>query len=79
MVRKIFKAGNSVVLALPKEMLQALGLEEGAEVSVELDAGQGRIVIAPASALADGVDSAFAAQVASFIERYRPALEALAR
>jgi putative addiction module antidote len=79
MVRKIFKAGNSVVLALPKEMLEALHLEEGAEVSVELDAEQGKIVISPAPVLADGVDAAFAAQVAGFIERYRPALEALAR
>ena len=76
MIRKVFKTGNSIVVALPKEMLDALHLVEGGEVSVKLDADQRQIVIAPA---ADGVDVEFARQVADFIESYRPALEALAR
>jgi putative addiction module antidote len=79
MMRKIFRAGNSVVVSLPKEMLEALKLTEGEEVSVELDADGGRIVIAPAPADAEGVNAEFAAQVADFIEQYRPALEVLAR
>ena len=79
MMRKIFRTGNSMVVSLPKEMLVALKLAEGEEVSVELDAEAGRIVIASAPADAEGVDAAFAAQVADFIEQYRPALEALAR
>ncbi|HMN28237.1 MAG TPA: hypothetical protein PKE45_08785 [Caldilineaceae bacterium] len=79
MIRKIFRAGNSVVLALPKEMLETLHLDEGAEVSVELDAAHGQIVIAPVTAPINGVDPAFAAQVADFIDRYRPALKALAQ
>lgn len=79
MVRKIFRTGNSVVVSLPKEMLDALDLTEGEAVSVELDAEGGRIVIAPAPAEAEGVDAEFAAQVAEFIEEYRPALEALAQ
>ncbi len=79
MLRKVFKTGNSIVVALPKEMLDALNLAEGGEVSVELDTDHGQIVIAPSAPVVDGVDAEFARQVADFIESYRPALEALAR
>ena len=79
MIRKIFRTGNSTVVSLPKEMLDALKLAEGSEVSVELDTEQGHIIIAPSPTAAEGVDAAFAKQVADFIEQYRPALDALAR
>lgn len=81
MLRKIFKTGNSAVISLPKEALDYLHLNEGAEVTVELDRENRRIVIIPAElpiAVA-GVDEEFARQVAEFIDEYRPALEALAR
>jgi antitoxin component of MazEF toxin-antitoxin module len=68
-----------MVVSLPKQMLEALQLAEGEEVSVELDAENTRIVITPSTGDADGVDAQFAKQVADFIEQYRPALEALAR
>ncbi len=79
MIRKIFRTGNSMVVSLPKELLEALQLHEGEAVSVELDAAQGHIVIAPVLAEVDHVDAEFARQVAEFIDEYRPALEALAR
>jgi putative addiction module antidote len=79
MVRKLFKTGNSVVVALPRETLDALNLREGSEVSVQVDAERRHIVVVPAHQLTQGVDEAFARQVAEFIEQYRPALEALAR
>ena len=78
MNRKIFRTGNSMVVSLPKGMLDALNLSEGGEVSVELDKDQERIVIARSAVETDGVDTEFARQVAAFIDRYRPALEALA-
>ena len=53
--------------------------KKGGEVSVELDADHGQIVIAPSTPSADGVDVEFARQVADVIESYRHALEALAR
>jgi len=37
MVRKIFRLGNSLVVSLPKDILDMLGLDEGAEVSVEIE------------------------------------------
>jgi antitoxin MazE len=79
MTRRIFKTGNSLVVALPKDALDRLALSEGAEVSVDLDSDGRRIVIAPAQRRLPGVDETFARQVAEFIERYRPALEALAK
>jgi antitoxin component of MazEF toxin-antitoxin module len=81
MLRKVFRTGNSVVIALPKEALIYLGLEEGADVSVDLDREKRQIVIAPVAAplAGAGVDEDYARQVADFIEQYRPALEALAR
>ena len=47
MVRKIFKTGNSIVVSLPKNVLQQLGVAEGADVSVELDQENRQIVIRP--------------------------------
>ena len=79
MARKIFKTGNSMVVSLPRETLEFLGLKEGAEVSVELDKERGEIIIAPVSRALPGIDQEFARQVAEFMERYRPALEALAK
>jgi len=81
MLRKIFKTGNSSVISLPKETLDYLHLQEGAEVSVVLDREHRRIVIQPVqTALSEaGVDEAFARQVDAFINQYRPALEALAK
>ena len=78
MIRKIYKTGNSIVVSLPKEMLETLNLQEGGNVSVELDDEHQQILISPV-VTADGVDEAFAKQVADFIDEYRPALEALAK
>ena len=78
MVRKVFRTGNSTVISIPKDDLEYLGLAEGSDVSVELDRKRHQIIITPVETLATGVDEAFTRQVASFIEQYRPALEALA-
>ena len=80
MLRKIFKTGNSVVISLPKDALELLGLSEGSDVSIDLDRENKQIVISPVKEpLAEaGVDEEFAHQVAEFIDQYRPALIALA-
>ena len=78
MPRRIFKTGHSMVVSLPKDIVDSLGLTAGAEVSVELDREGHRIVITPLEAVLPGVDEVFARQVTEFIEQYRPALEALA-
>ncbi len=77
MLRKIFKTGNSMVVSLPREILEPLGVSDGSEVSVELE--DGKIVIRPMQQSVLGVDEEFARQLAEFIDEYRPALDALAK
>ena len=79
MVRKIFKSGNSIVVSIPKEMLDSLNMAEGAEVDVEFDELRKVITIAPTEIPVRNVDETFARQIDEFILQYRPALEALAR
>ena len=78
MLRKVFKTGNSTVVSIPREMLDNLGLDDGSDVSVELDMNTHQIIIRPAQRSLAGVNQDFARQLAEFIEEYRPALEALA-
>ena len=80
MLRKIFRTGNSIVVSIPKDILDKLDLSEGEDVSVELDSQQRQILISPIEKpLAVGVDETFARQVDEFIKEYRPALKALAK
>lgn len=79
MVRKIFKTGNSLVISLPKESIQSLGLQEGSEVEVAIDKDENTIIIRPVKQLLAEIDESFAQQLNDFIEQYRPALEALAK
>ena len=79
MLRKVFKTGNSTVVSIPREMLENLGIEDGSDVSVELDLKTHQIIIRPAQRSLAGINEEFARQLSEFIEEYRPALEALAR
>ena len=80
MQRQLFKTGNSTVISLPKELLDAIGLKNGENVSIELDKQNNRLVIsAVKKPMAAGVNEEFAKQVNAFIEKYRPALEELAK
>ncbi len=81
MLRRLFKTGNSIVISLPREVLDDLGIKDGATVNLELDREQRRVIISPVEkpyAIA-GVNEEFARQVEEFIEQYRPALEELAK
>ena len=79
MVRKIFRTGNSLVVSLPKQALESLGLGEGSEVNVTVLPAGGCIIIEPVSSQLAGIEVVFAQQINDFIEQYRPALEALAK
>lgn len=81
MLRRLFKTGNSVVISLPKNILESLGLANGETVWLELDREKHCIVITPSEKplAISGVDEDFARQVNEFIEQYRPALEELAK
>lgn len=81
MIRRLFKTGNSIVLSLPKEALDDLGLKDGESVNLELDREQRRVIITPVEKppVIRGVNEDFARQVDEFIKQYRPALEELAK
>jgi antitoxin MazE len=81
MIRRLFRTGNSIVLSLPKEVLDYLGIKDGERVNLELDREHQRVIITPVEkpiAIA-GVDEDFAHQVEEFIQQYRSALDELAR
>jgi putative addiction module antidote len=81
MIRRLFKTGNSIVLSLPKEVLDDLGIKDGENVNLELDREQRRVIITPVKKpiVIAGVNEDFARQVDEFIQQYRPALEELAK
>jgi antitoxin MazE len=80
MHRKVFKTGNSLVVSLPKDLLDSLGMQDGTDVSVELDRKNRQILIRPTELpLAGDLSQEFARQVNEFIDQYRPALEALSK
>jgi putative addiction module antidote len=81
MYRKVFRTGNSVVISLPREVLEALNLHVGVEIEMDLDRENRQVILKPAEVplAISGIDEKFAQQVADFIEQYRPALEELAR
>ena len=80
MSRKVFKTGNSTVVSLPKDVLDALQIQDGSQVDVFLDEPNQQFIIRPTEELPiAGVDVEFARQVSEFISLYRPALEELAK
>lgn len=75
MERTILETENGLVVELPNELLEAYDLRGGSRVRVILDAEHGGILIAPVESAVE----AFDALVNEAIEKYRPALEALAK
>ena len=80
MLRKVFRTGNSVVVSLPREVLEYLNIKEGTDVELNLDRENRQVILKPVEMplTIPGVDKDFALQVAEFIDQYRSALEKLA-
>jgi antitoxin component of MazEF toxin-antitoxin module len=77
MIRSVFKSGNSLVVALPGQLLDELQLREGSEVEVTLATNGASIDIAPVER--SMITPEFARKVDEFIQAYRPALESLSQ
>lgn len=75
MIQKVIKVGDSAAVIIPKKSLKELGLRLGDEVSVEVDKKQRKVSIQPS---VKEVDRELLNWTRKFIERYRPALKALA-
>lgn len=76
MGRKIFRTGNSAVVSIPAEALEATGLELGDEVTITVDSERSRIILTPATL--PGVRPGFLDRVDRFIDQHESALKALA-
>jgi putative addiction module antidote len=79
MTRKIFRSGNSLAVTLPPDAMSKMGLSEGSEVDIDLDTERGVLLVTPSDRHLADIDPEFARHLAEFVERYRPALEALAK
>jgi putative addiction module antidote len=82
MLRRLFKTGNSVVLSLPREMLDGLSLADGDEVNLALDEDNGRRLIVTKvekATPATGVDADFSGHLEEFISEYRSELHELSK
>ena len=81
MKRKVFKSGKSMVISLPHEIMEYLGINAGDAVEFGFGEHEHQVVITPAGApmSVSSVDVNFARQISEFIEQYRPTLEVLAR
>jgi len=75
MIQKVLKVGSSAVVTLPKKSLKELGIKIGDEVIVDVDRKRQRVVVEPIQK----IDEELLRWTDAFIERYRPALEALAK
>lgn len=78
MTQKVLKVGTSAAVTIPKESLRMLGLKIGDTVDVLVSTSKKNVVITPTAALAHP-DKELLEWTDRFIERYRPALEALAK
>ena len=80
MLRRLFRSGNSLAVAIPQVMAEAVGLEVGADVVVEHDAEAGAILIWPRAAWEQkGLSGDYVRLVGAFVRDYGDALKALER
>ena len=75
MIQKVLKVGSSAAVTIPKKSLEELGLKIGDRVSVDIDKKHKVVTIKPAV----DIDKELLDWTKKFINRYRPALEALAK
>ena len=75
MTQKVLKVGSSAAVTIPKKSLEELGLKVGDKVAIEIDKKTKAVIIKPLVK----VDKELLDWTNRFIEKYRPALEALAK
>lgn len=76
-LQKAIKVGSSVAVVIPKKSLKALGIKPGAELSVDVDEKNQRVVVSHPTSLEDAAELREWSN--RFIKRYKKALDALAK
>ena len=75
MTQKVLKVGSSAAVTIPKEILKEFGLKIGDRVQIETDKKRRAVVLKPFIQ----VDQELIDWTNGFIQKYRKALEALAK
>ena len=75
MIQKVLRVGSSAAVTIPKKSLKELGLKIGDSVSLSIDATKQKMTLQRSTEIVDKETIAWARK---FVEKYRPALEALA-
>lgn len=78
LTQKLYKNGNSVAVAIPKEYLHDLSLKDGSQVVVK-KRGQELVVTPRAKSKAGGVDQKFTKMVDEFINEHEDVLSELSQ
>lgn len=75
MIQKLLSVGSSKAVTVPKNALKELGLEGAESVSVTIDAKNRQLIVEPVQE----VNGELVSWTRGFIDKYRPALEALSK
>lgn len=76
MTQKVLKVGSSAAVTIPKRSLEELGLKIGDQVNVNVDRKSRAFIV---KARKVKIDRELVGWTKNFIEKYRLALEALAK
>lgn len=75
MIQKILKVGSSIGITIPKKTAEELGFFAGDSVEFKVNKERRQLILEPIAS----VDLELVAWSKKFIEKYRPALEALSK
>ncbi len=79
MAQKVIQIGSSIGVTIPKDMAEAMKIHVGDAVEVKVNEGEGSLSVVPSAQKRKAlVDRELVDWIEDAIERYRPALEALA-
>lgn len=83
MLQKIVQVGNSAAVIIPKSLLEEIGLDVGDRIVIKTVRKPLKVEIVPERkdllSRGSGITKSFARSVDQFIQKYRPALEELAK
>jgi len=75
MIQKVLKVGDSAAVTIPKRSLEKLGLKIGDRVSLDINKSEKAVIVKPFIK----PDKELMDWTNKFINKYRPALEELAK
>jgi putative addiction module antidote len=79
MAQKIIAVGNSAAVTIPSGFLEKAEMKIGDQVLVETDLDKKMVIVKPQKTQTAEISQEFADKTDDFIEKYRSALEELAK